>query len=36
LARLGEAWQRHADEWIAWARTGFDSYEGDGDTGQAS
>jgi SAM-dependent methyltransferase len=24
---LGEGWQRHADEWITWARTGLDSYE---------
>ena len=24
---LGEGWQRHADEWITWARTGLDSYD---------
>jgi SAM-dependent methyltransferase len=24
---LGEGWDRHAEEWIAWARTGLDSYE---------
>jgi SAM-dependent methyltransferase len=24
---LGEGWDRHAQEWIAWARTGLDSYE---------
>jgi hypothetical protein len=24
---LGEGWDRHAREWIAWARTGLDSYE---------
>jgi SAM-dependent methyltransferase len=24
---LGEGWDRHAREWIAWARTGLDTYE---------
>ncbi len=24
---LAEGWQRHADEWITWARTGLDSYD---------
>src|SRR5258708_19836217 len=24
---LGEGWDRHAHEWIAWSRTGLDSYE---------
>jgi SAM-dependent methyltransferase len=24
---LGEGWDRHAQEWIAWARSGLDSYE---------
>jgi SAM-dependent methyltransferase len=24
---LGEGWDRHAQEWITWARTGLDSYE---------
>jgi SAM-dependent methyltransferase len=24
---LGEGWDRHAQEWIAWARTGLDTYE---------
>jgi SAM-dependent methyltransferase len=24
---LGEGWQRHADEWITWARTGIDTYD---------
>src|SRR5215813_9908574 len=24
---LGEGWDRHAQEWIAWARTGLDPYE---------
>lgn len=24
---LGEGWDRHAHEWIAWTRTGLDSYE---------
>jgi SAM-dependent methyltransferase len=24
---LGEGWDRHADEWIAWSRTGLDTYD---------
>jgi SAM-dependent methyltransferase len=24
---LGEGWDRHANEWIAWARTGLDTYD---------
>jgi ubiquinone/menaquinone biosynthesis C-methylase UbiE len=24
---LGEGWDLHADQWIAWSRTGLDSYE---------
>jgi len=24
---LGEGWDRHAHEWIAWSRTGFDTYD---------